>query len=96
MEFQDKILKLQKKYIFHVYSSICCKAYKLVTLNLLQMAVAQPDVVDLCFSSEENESSLEEEDSSYDSILVLSQSDDPLPEVPWRFGRAKRNVGSMD
>ena len=60
------------------------------------MAVAQPDVVDLCFSSEENESSLEEEDSSYDSILVLSQSDDPLPEVPWRFGRAKRNVGSMD
>ena len=55
------------------------------------MAVSQPHVVDLCFSSEEDESSVEEVDSSYDSILVLSQSDDPLPQVPWRFGKAARN-----
>ena len=57
----------------------------------LQMAVSQPHEVDLCFSSEEDESSVEEVDSSYDSILVLSQSDDPLPQVPWRFGKAARN-----
>ena len=57
----------------------------------LQMAVSQPHVVDLCFSSEEDESSVGEVDSSYDSILVLSQSDDPLPQVPWRFGKAARN-----
>ena len=57
----------------------------------LQMAVSQPHVVDLCFSPEEDESSVEEVDSSYDSILVLSLSDDPLPQVPWRFGKAARN-----
>ena len=55
------------------------------------MAVSQPHVVDLCLSSEEDESSIGEVDSSYDSILVLSQSDDPLPQVPWRFGKATRN-----
>ena len=55
------------------------------------MAVSHPHIVDLCFSSEEGESSVEEIDSSYDSILVLSQSDDPLPQVPWRFGKAVSN-----
>ena len=54
------------------------------------MAVSQPDLVDLCFSSED-ESSVGEVDSSYDSILVISQSDSPLPQVPWRFGKANRN-----
>lgn len=64
--------------------------------NLGQMAVNQPDLVDLCFSSGDDDSSFGEVDSSYDSILVLSQSDDPLPQVPWRFGKATRhdNVGT--
>ena len=70
---------------------------KRIVANLGQMAVNQPDLVDLCFSSDEDgDSSFGEVDSSYDSILVLSQSDDPLPQVPWRFGKATRhdNVGT--
>ena len=53
------------------------------------MSPYQPELIDLC-------STLDEEDwcgvndSSYDSVLVLSESDHPLSEVPWRFGKAAR------
>ena len=58
---------------------------------MLKMSLHEPELIDLS-------STLDEEDwcgvndSSYDSVLVLSESDHPLSEVPWRFGKAARNT----
>ena len=54
------------------------------------MSPYQPELIDLCSTSDE-EDWCGVNDSSYDSVLVLSESDHPLSEVPWRFGKAARN-----
>ena len=60
-------------------------------IQTLQMSLYQPELIDLCSTSDEDDW-CGVTDSSYDSVLVLSESDHPLPEVPWRFGKAARNT----
>ena len=55
------------------------------------MSLHEPELIDLCSTSDE-EDWCGVNDSSYDSVLVLSEFDHPLSEVPWRFRKAARNT----